>query len=105
MNLAKRYAYICKASLHLSLPSFIPATIGRKSDETPDTAIIPDFLFNTSLTSSGVMPILSHKKNTTEASMQPLRVPMIRPSNGVKPIEVSTHLPPLTAVTEAPLPK
>ena len=38
-------------------------------------------------------------------SISPLRVPITKPSSGVKPIEVSTHLPFLTAVIDAPLPK
>ena len=37
--------------------------------------------------------------------MSPARVPMGRPARGVKPMEVSTLLPPSTAVTEEPLPR
>ena len=37
--------------------------------------------------------------------MSPQRVPMTKPSNGVKPIEVSIHLPLRTTETEPPLPK
>ena len=37
-------------------------------------------------------------------SMEPLRVPMIAPSSGVKPILVSTDLPLCEAVIETPLP-
>jgi hypothetical protein len=37
--------------------------------------------------------------------MLPQRVPMTRPSRGVKPIEVSTDRPPATAVMLAPLPR
>ena len=37
--------------------------------------------------------------------MSPLRVPIISPSRGVKPMEVSTHLPSFTAETEEPLPR
>ena len=37
--------------------------------------------------------------------MSPQRPPIMMPPNGVKPIDVLTHLPPLTAVIEAPLPK
>ena len=36
--------------------------------------------------------------------MSPARVPIVSPANGVKPIDVSTDLPPSTAVTEPPLP-
>ncbi len=38
-------------------------------------------------------------------SMSPLRVPITRPSSGVKPIEVSMDLPCSMAVIEAPLPR
>src|SRR5262245_12294536 len=37
-------------------------------------------------------------------STVPLRVPIIRPSKGVKPIEVSTQMPLQTADTDAPFP-
>ena len=37
--------------------------------------------------------------------MEPLRVPIIRPARGVKPMVVSTHLPSFTAVMEEPFPK
>ena len=40
----------------------------------------------------------------TLQSTLPQRVPMIMPSSGVKPMEVSMHLPFLTAVTDEPLP-
>ena len=38
-------------------------------------------------------------------SKSPLLVPIIRPSSGVRPIEVSTHLPPIEAEIEAPFPR
>ena len=38
-------------------------------------------------------------------SIEPLRVPIIRPSSGVRPIDVATERPPSTAVTEQPLPR
>ena len=41
----------------------------------------------------------------TAASTLPQRVPMGTPSSGVKPIEVSTERPPLTAEMEEPLPR
>ena len=37
--------------------------------------------------------------------MLPQRVPMTRPSSGVKPMVVSMDLPPSTAVMLAPLPR
>ena len=39
------------------------------------------------------------------ASRSPERVPMGRPARGVKPMEVSTLLPPSTAAMEEPLPR
>ena len=38
-------------------------------------------------------------------SMSPDRVPITRPSIGVRPIDVSTGLPPAIADAEAPLPR
>ena len=38
-------------------------------------------------------------------SRSPLRVPITRPSSGVKPIEVSTERPPRIAAAEQPLPR
>ena len=42
---------------------------------------------------------------TIAGSKSPLLVPIIKPSNGVRPIEVSTDSPFFTAVIEAPFPK
>ena len=38
-------------------------------------------------------------------SMSPLRVPIMTPASGVKPMDVLTDLPPSTAVMLAPLPR
>ena len=38
-------------------------------------------------------------------SMLPVLVPIISPSSGVRPIDVSMHLPYLTAVIEEPFPR
>ncbi len=51
------------------------------------------------------MPYLFIRYCRIPASMSPERVPMGRPARGVKPMEVSTLLPPSTAVTEEPLPR
>ena len=66
---------------------------------------IPDFLFSTTSISEGEKCSFSMMKVTTEGSIAPERVPIIKPSSGVKPIEVSAHTPSLTAVMEHPLPK
>ena len=41
---------------------------------------------------------------TAPPSISPARVPITRPSSGVRPIEVSMHLPSTTAAMEPPLP-
>ena len=45
------------------------------------------------------------KYTRTPGSIEPLRVPIIRPSSGVKPMVVSTLFPSRTAASEAPLPR
>ena len=42
---------------------------------------------------------------TSEGSITPQRVPIIRPARGVRPIEVSMHLPESMAVMEEPFPR
>ena len=49
-------------------------------------------------------PSFSMINVTAPASISPLRVPIIKPSNGVSPIVVSIHLPSLIAAIEPPLP-
>ena len=51
------------------------------------------------------MPAVDMRWNTSAGSMSPDRVPMTRPSSGVRPIEVSTLRPPRTAQADAPLPR
>ena len=43
--------------------------------------------------------------STTAGSRVPQRVPITRPSRGVMPMEVSTHLPSTQADREEPLPR
>ena len=50
-------------------------------------------------------PCCAHRVDSTPGSTDPERVPMARPSSGVKPIDVATEAPPRTAVTEQPLPR
>ncbi len=64
----------------------------------------PEHLLSTVFTSSEEKPSLSIIKSTTAGSILPLLVPITAPSNGVKPIDVSMDLPPLTAVTLTPFP-
>ena len=77
----------------------------RRSLLMPEIPNRPDFLFITSLISSGVKPSCSIRNVTIAGSMAPQRVPIIRPSSGVKPIVVSTGTPWSTAVMEQPLPR
>ena len=56
-------------------------------------------------TSRAVRSEFSRMNVTAAGSMEPQRVPMIRPSSGVKPIVVSTTRPSRTAHSEEPLPK
>ena len=74
------------------------------SEVLPERPRKPDFLFIIAVASSGVRFSFFIRYGTRLASMLPQRVPMIMPSRGVKPIEVSKHLPLRTAVTELPLP-
>ena len=65
----------------------------------------PDFLFIRSLTSEVVRFSCSMRNGTMAGSIAPQRVPIIRPSSGVKPIEVSTATPWSMALMEQPLPR
>ena len=49
-------------------------------------------------------PYLFMRNCIAPGSMSPTRVPMGRPTSGVKPMEVSTLLPPLMAQMLEPLP-
>ena len=51
------------------------------------------------------MPVLSMMYSSTAGSTSPERVPISTPSSGVRPMEVSTTLPPTIALREEPLPK
>ena len=52
-----------------------------------------------------VSAILRRMNNRTPGSMSPVRVPLMMPPVGVRPIDVSRHLPLRIAVMEAPLPR
>ena len=74
------------------------------SDVSPDTPSRPDFLFIITSTSFAVSPSWFIRNGMMAGSMSPQRVPIIRPSSGVRPMLVSMHLPSLTAEMEPPLP-
>ncbi len=61
-------------------------------------------MLSSALTSVELYPRCS-RKPMMAGSMSPLRVPIIRPSRGVNPIEVSMDTPCSMAVTDAPLPR
>ena len=65
----------------------------------------PDFLLRTSSISRGVRCSFSIIKVTTEGSRVPVRLPIIKPSRGVRPMLVSMTLPFSMAVMEDPLPR
>ncbi len=74
------------------------------SAERPDTPSSPDRVLSQPSTSSGETSSLRARKPTSDGSKSPDLVPMISPSSGVNPIEVSTDRPPSTAVAEQPAP-
>ena len=55
--------------------------------------------------SSTLIPAVRDRYVMTPGSMSPERVPITRPSIGVRPIDVSTGSPPTIADAEAPLPR
>ena len=87
------------------MPSSAAASISLKSDETFDMPSTPDFLFRTLFISAGVRPSFWQIKSQIAGSILPERVPMMIPSSGVSPMDVSTHFPWSTADTEPPFPR
>ena len=81
------------------------ASISRSSLYWPEMPSVPDFLFMISSIWAGVRPSRSIKNVTTEGSNPPERVPIIKPSSGVMPMDVSMTLPFLIAAIDEPLPK
>ena len=65
----------------------------------------PDFLLRILSISLTVKFSWLQRYSIIAGSRSPERVPMISPSSGVRPIDVSTHLPPIDAEIEAPLPR
>jgi hypothetical protein len=75
------------------------------SDDSPDTPSNPDSWFSTRSSASTGTPHVRCRYTSSPGSIEPLRVPIMSPSSGVNPIEVSTDLPSLVAVTDAPFPR
>ena len=92
------------ARIALGLPAFTPFSKSRISLDSPKMPNTPLFLFSRLEIPAASKPSFSMMKETAPPSMSPLRVPIIKPSSGVSPMLVSTHLPSLTAVMEPPLP-
>ena len=74
------------------------------SDATFESPRRPDFLLRSASTSWASLPWFERKVRTP-ASTSPARVPMTRPSRGVRPIVVSTDSPWRTQHIDAPLPR
>ena len=76
-----------------------------RMSESPARPSRPLFLFIMVSTWVAVMFLRLAMNSTTAGSSVPQRVPITRPSSGVMPIEVSTHLPSTQADSEEPLPR
>ena len=87
-----------------SSPASISPPRSRKS-LTPDSPSRPDLRFSRASSSSTSRPPARSRCSSAPGSMSPLRVPITRPSSGVRPIEVSTATPPRIADADAPLPR
>ena len=73
--------------------------------ETPDNPSRPLFVFNTSSLFEADSFSFRSRNASTPGSRSPHRVPMIKPSSGVKPMLVSTDRPLATALIEQPAPR
>ena len=106
MYLRTSYANLSSASCAASLPFSAAASRSRKSEETPsDRASTPDFLLSMVRQSSADMLYLFMMNCATQVSISPARVPIGTPASGDRPMEVSWHLPSLTADRDEPLPR
>lgn len=65
----------------------------------------PGFIIQQLAELLGGFPSFSTSQGRIDGSISPLRVPIITPDWGVKPIEVFTDCPPLMAQTLQPLPR
>ena len=88
-----------------SLPSSEAVRTLRRSFDTPEMPKRPDFLFMRSFISAAERFSWSMMNGTMAGSMAPQRVPIIKPSSGVRPMDVSTATPWSMADAEQPLPR
>jgi len=75
------------------------------SEEIPERASSPHFSFKYSSVFFGLSRLIFWISRTIDGSMVPLRVPIGKPSSGVKPIVVSIACPPSDAVIDEPFPR
>jgi hypothetical protein len=75
------------------------------SPEIPETPNSPASRYNASSTCFAERPQLRCTYSRMPGSTEPLRVAIMSPSSGVKPMVVSTDRPPSTAEAEHPLPR
>ena len=102
---AIRWTKVLIASCARSWPSCQAFSRTRKSEERPEIPNNPDSLFTTRSRSPRLWLVWLATQDIAPKSTSPLRVPIIKPSSGVIPIEVSTLWPLRTAQIDAPLPR
>ncbi len=105
MAAAARRSNMASASSASESPASAAASRSRTSAEVPDTPSRPARWSSSSASASGVRWPSRIAQKSTPGSIEPERVPIITPSSGVMPIEVSAERPASTAVTEQPLPR
>ncbi len=110
--IAARCANMSRAKAARSLPASAARSTIRRSLETPEMPRRPEASLSaasssvaTSVADVPAAPRSRIKYVSTLGSIAPERVPIIVPSSGVNPIDVSTLSPPRTAVTEQPPPR
>ena len=104
MYFLMRYTKTSNASVAATSPDARRSRIVRIS-ESPDTPNSPLAWLRSSTTSVTERPVAATRCSTTAGSRSPDRVPITRPSNGDRPIDVSTLRPQSIAAIDAPLPR
>ncbi len=93
------------ASCERASPAAAAAITSRRSPDRPDTPRRPLRRSSWSSISAGVIPSTRAIHVRSPGSTEPARVAMTSPSRGVKPIVVSTEMPPVIAASDAPAPR
>ena len=99
------FEYMSYASMARSSPFSEASRTLRRSLLMPEMPSRPDCLFIRSFMPAASSPSLSMMYGTMAGSMAPQRVPIMRPSSGVRPMDVSTATPWSMALMEHPLPR